>query len=370
MSTKNDKIFILLEDDTEILGNGQGHVLYRQYLPVVRYVEILKKYGAKSTFYVDMAHLLYLRKNAQIKDFGLQGELIEKTITHILKNDMEVQLHLHSQWINATIVNDQVQVTNKWNIGQLTEEEQIKLFHDGFECLNSIIQKSGKANLLNSFKAGSWGLQPFDTLYREFEKVGVKIVLGPIKGLKVSSLDFDYSEMESDQHPYYCDRLDVNKIGNSKGPIIIPLTPTFLNWFDLIRYLIELKFKGFVKKYDKALDLNRRVLNGNYFNPLSGKDKLNISPRPFQTHLKINSQPFWYLKKTFKRSYEKVVGSEHEFKLITIETHTKDFKNTFNDIERFFKYLSKNYDDIEFITPNELLRKIDDNQLKPLLKTK
>ncbi len=368
MSTKNDKIFILLEDDTEILGNGQGHVLYRQYLPVVRYIELLKRHGAKSTFYIDMAHMLFLKENVHIKDFALQSELLEKTVLHILDNNMEVQLHLHSQWVNATVNNDRIQVTKKWNIGQLTADEQVRLFHDGLDCLRSIVQKTGKTNPLNSFKAGSWGLQPFNTLYSEFEKVGVKIVLGPIKGLKVPSLDFDYTEMESNRHPYYCDKVDINKIGSEKGPIIIPMTPTYLNWVDLIGYLIQLKYKGFVKRYDKELDLHIEGRNYKHFNPLSGKDKLNLSLRPFQTHLKINSQPFWYLKKTFKRAYKKVLESGQDFRLITIETHTKDFKNTFKDIDKFFNYLSENYVNIEFITPNELLLKIQENRLKPLLK--
>ena len=37
------KIKVLLEDDNEILGNGLGHPVYRQYLPTKKYVEILKK---------------------------------------------------------------------------------------------------------------------------------------------------------------------------------------------------------------------------------------------------------------------------------------------------------------------------------------
>ncbi|MEM9649364.1 MAG: hypothetical protein AAF969_12865 [Bacteroidota bacterium] len=362
------RVFVLFEDDTEILGNGQGHVMYRLYLPVLRYVELLKKYQIKSTFYVDIAHLLFLRNHAAIKDFGLQADLIEKSILYLLENDMEVQMHLHSQYVNATLENDRIKVTNKWNIGQLTEVEQKDLFHNAFECLESILQKSSKSRPLSSFKGGSWGLQPFKTLYTEFRKMGITIVFGPVKGLKVNSLGIDYCSLESNQHPYYCDVSDINKIGTEKELIVVPMTPTYLNWFDLTRYLIHLKFQGFLKKFDKQLDLGNEVAKIKFFNPLAGKDKLKMSLRPFQTHLKINAQPFWYLKKTFRRSYNAILKNEHEFKLIVVETHTKDFKNNFVDIERFFEFLTKEYPNIEYITSSQLFGQLEDGSLNPLLK--
>ena len=49
----SQKIRILLEDDNEVLGTGLGHSMYRQYLPTKKYINILNKYNAKSTFYID-----------------------------------------------------------------------------------------------------------------------------------------------------------------------------------------------------------------------------------------------------------------------------------------------------------------------------
>lgn len=106
-------VHIVLEDDTEILGNGVGHVMYRQYLPVLKYIDILKKNDVVSTFYVDIAHLLFLKKNIDFKDFKLQADLIEKMILLLLDSNMEVQLHIHSQWVNAEIKDDHVFVTSR-----------------------------------------------------------------------------------------------------------------------------------------------------------------------------------------------------------------------------------------------------------------
>lgn len=367
-SMKDKKVYVLLEDDTEIFGNGSGHVMSRMYLPVVRYIDILKKYGAKSTFYVDMAHWLFLRKNPEFEDFDVQADIIEKTILHILENNMEVQLHLHSQWVNAKIVDNGIYVTEKWSIGQLTAEEQKNLFQEGSECLKKIITKSKKQNSLNSFKAGSWGLQPFNVLYDELKDKGIKIVMGPTKGLKVTGIQMDYSLMESEITPYYCRKDEINKISDKKDIAIIPMTPTYLNWIDLVRYVFHVKYTAFVKKFDDDLDLYKVPKKMKFLNPLSNRDSIHSLTMPYKTNLKMNKQPFWYLKKTFKRAFKYVQKNNFDYKLMVLETHTKDFKNTFDDIDRFFQYLTKNYENIEFVTASDLVRHLNEGKLKPLCK--
>lgn len=364
---KEKKVYILLEDDTEIFGNGTGHVMYRMYLPVVRYVALLKTYNAKSTFYIDMAHWLFLREHSDFQDFHEQAELIEKTILHLLKNQMEVQLHLHSQWANAKILNDIVHVTEKWNIGQLAPQDQKRLFLEGSKRLREIIASSEKQNNFNSFKAGSWGLQPFEALYDDFKDMGVKIVLGPTKGLKLAALDLDYSAMESEITPYYCLKEDINRIGNMEELVVIPMTPTYLNWIDLIRYILHVKFTSFIEKKDKDLDIYGIPDTILQMNPVANRDSIHSLRMPYKTNLKMNKQPFWYLRKTFKRAYDLVLKNNFDYKLIVLETHTKDFKNVFGDIDKFLSFITKNYKNIEFITTTDLVSHIKEGKLKPLL---
>ncbi|WP_460217919.1 polysaccharide deacetylase family protein [Psychroserpens sp. MEBiC05023] len=364
---KKDIVYVLLEDDNEILGNGYGHPLYRQYLPTKRYIEILNKYNIKGTFYVDIAHYLFLKKNSYFKDFKFQAKTIEEVIKMLLENKMDVQMHLHSQWVNAEIMNDNVYVTDKWNIGQLTSKEQTDLFNEAFKELSSLLAKFNSISTLNSYKAGSWGLQPFKDLYDLFKEKGIKLVMGPIKGLKVDSLNFNYTELESDFYPFYTSKEDINKISNNNDVVVLPMTPTYLNWVDFVRYIFELKITNIFNK-NKDMDISTMPEKIESLKPLSGKDKLNLGLKPFKTHLKINAQRFWYLKNTFNRSYKKIKQSDYDYKLMVIETHTKDFKNTFDDIDRFFAYVTNKYDNIEFITSNKLVSHIEGNILKPLRK--
>ena len=361
----NQKIKILLEDDNEIKGNGSGHPLYRQYLPTKRYLEILKKHEIKSTFYVDMAHYLFLMNNKSIKDFKFQLKTIEETIKMLVDNDMDVQIHLHSQWVGAKIKNNEIYVTDKWNIGQLNHLEQKKLFENAYDALTKILSYKPEKHILNSYKAGSWGLQPFETLYDVFIKYGVKLVMGPIQNLKISNLSVDYTGLHSDYFPYYASKEDIRKIDDNKNIVVLPMTPTYLNWLDFLRYIFEIKFLNKLKKTIN-LDIFNLPKEIKMLRPLDGKDRLNFGLKPFKTHLKINAQRFWYLKNTFKRSYKFIKESNSDYKLMVIETHTKDFLYNINDIDKFFEYLKKEYDDIEFITSTDLVLDIELNKLKPI----
>ena len=351
-----NKIKILLEDDNEVLGNGLGHPVYRQYLPTKKYVDILNKFSIKGTFYIDMAHFLFLQKHKYYKDFDYQAHTIKETIKLLVKNKMDVQIHLHPQWVDAKI---------KWNIGLLSSKDQELLFNKAYDALTEILNDLKIKPNLNSYKAGSWGLQPFNTLYDIFLNKGIKLVMGPIKGLKVQNLNVDYSSLHSDYKPYFASKENINKVDNKKNIVVLPMTPTYLNWPDFFRYIFEIKFLSLFKN-DNDLDKYDIPNSIKYMKPLSGKDKLKLGLKPFKTHLKINAQKYWYLKNTFERSYKYIKSSNSEYKLMVIETHTKDFIDNFSDIEKFFSYIKNTYSDIEFLTSSQVVKDLISNKLIPL----
>ena len=202
-------------------------------------------------------------------------------------------------------------------------------------------------------------------MYDLFLSKGIKLVMGPIKGLKVKRLNVDYTNLHSDSRPYFASKVDINKVDSKKNIVVIPMTPTYLNWPDFLRYIFEIKFLNFFKKNN---DLDKYDLPNSIsrMKPLSGKDKLNFGLKPFKTHLKINAQKYWYLKNTFKRAYKNIKASNSEYKLMVIETHTKDFLDSFPDIEKFFRYVKKNYQDIEFVTSSDIVEDINLKKLIPL----
>ena len=216
----NKKLYILLEDDNEILGNGFGHVMLKQYLPTKKYIEILTKHKVKATFYIDIAHYIFMLENESHSDYEFQMKVFIENIKLLVKNKMDIQLHIHSQWLNAKIDDENIKVTNKWNIGKLKPREQKKLLKKCFLTLEKILHDLGYKQKVRSFKAGSWGIQPINFLYDDFKNFGIKLILGPVKDLKLKLLDVDYSKMQINNHPYFVSKDDVNNVSDKEDIVV------------------------------------------------------------------------------------------------------------------------------------------------------
>ena len=163
----NNKVKIFLEDDNEILGNGIGDPHELQFLTTKEYLRLLISNNIKSTFYIDMGHYLFLLKNKNNNEkFEKYLNSIEETIRLLIEHKMDVQLHVHSQWHNAEIISNNIQVTNNWNLGGLDQTDQDNLLNESFDSLEKIFEKFNLNKKITSYKAGSWGLQPFDNIHR------------------------------------------------------------------------------------------------------------------------------------------------------------------------------------------------------------
>ena len=353
-----NKIKIFLEDDNEIRGNGIGDPHELQFLRTKEYVKLLSSYNIKSTFYVDMGHYLFLLNNKNTNEkFQEYLNSIEKTIELLIDHKMDVQLHVHSQWHNAEIISNNIQVTNNWNLGGLDQTDQDNLLNESFDSLEKIFEKFNLNKKITSYKAGSWGLQPFDNIHRILKNKNISLLLGPAKDIKSKRMKTDYTGLESEISPYFPNPLNINEIGKKDALFIIPIAPTYLNWFDLIRYYTEKKIE---KLFDTKNDLKKT------YDGMRLDNKINISLEPYKTHMKINSQKFWFLKNTFNRSYKKIVNNNFEYKILIIETHTKDFEKNLKDIDKFFRYITSNYKNIEFVTSTQILDDYKKNIFTPL----
>lgn len=353
-----DSVKVFLEDDNEVLGNGQGDPYELQYLNTKEYNKILSSKNIKSTFYIDMGQYLFLKKNLKKnKKFASYIDSIEKTIQLLIKNKMDVQLHIHSQWHNAEYINDKFKVTDRWNIATLDNQSQLELFKHSYELLSESIKKFNGSEIINSYKAGSWGLQPFKNFHKILIDNNIKLLLGPAVDIKSEKMNIDFTNLKSKLLPYFPDTEDINKIGKKSNLFIFPISPSYLNWFDLIRYFLEKKIeKIFNRHSDNKEDYSKMKLNR----------KENFFIKGYRTHMKINSQKFWYLKKTFQRSYKNIIKNNYKYKVIVIETHTKDFKKNLDDINRFFEFIINNYQNIEFITSQDILNDFNKNIFIPL----
>lgn len=292
-------MIILLCDDTEVRGNGNGSVKDLIYTPVSRYVDALIENNIRATFFVDMAHYIYLNEHEKnSEDFTF----FKKALLLLFRNNMDVQLHLHSQWLSR-IANPSERVDLRWNIGMLSREEIAFLVSKGKELLQEIGRTFDKNYNVHAFKAGSWGIEPMDKVCDILVSNGIDLIIGPSGNIKIDYLNLDYSSLRGE--------FGILKVGNSN---IALMTEVGHSVFDMLCLMF------------KRITLPRRHVSQRNFasvgNPLKDASLFYRIGFQWVTHLRMN----WQSPKYIVRLVKRLANSSKKIPYVYIETHTKDFR--------------------------------------------
>jgi hypothetical protein len=340
------KFLILIEDDFEIMGNGQGNVAELQYLPALSLMNIANKYNIKITFMVDIAHKLTLEQlSTDHPELKIQNTILDDTM--LLMKDMghDVQLHLHPQWLNSKYKEGHFYLSSKWNIGLYSQQEQHNLIQDAVNHLTKLLCKQNPEYKVCAFKAGSWGMQPSKTLLTEFKKIGINIVIGVREGLQAANQSIDYTNLEEKHLPYYPDSNDITRLAtNTKNPVVIPLQPYAPDLLTFSKYIfnqITTKLRYNHTSFYYKGDITPHEIKT--LNPIRDRKMFTVGIRPYRTHLKIGNQSFSYLKSSFDYVIRKLDKLENKRIPIIIESHTKQYHHYYKDIDKFFAYIINRY---------------------------
>lgn len=360
------KLLIIVEDDFEVLGNGLGNVADLQYLPALSLMNIAEELGIKLTFMVDVAHLLTLNKYQQADpNMRIQKKIWDETVLMMKERGFDVQLHLHPQWLNASYKMGYFYLNDNWNIGCYEPSAQRKLIRESIEYLTTLLRQADSSYSVIAFKAGSWGLQPSDSLLSELMNSGIRLVVGVRHGLEISEASVDYSQLEEKHLPYHPQFSDINKVAPSRNSmVILPLQPYSPNLFTLFRLSVHeimsrMRYKTNLPFYHyKKIPNNIKALS-----PLSGMNNIKFSTHPYLTHLKIGDQPFSYLKNSFDVVIRNLLTLGTDRIPVVIESHTKQYPNYYEHVKRFLTYIAECYgDQAEFIDMTGFLKEVELNQ--------
>jgi hypothetical protein len=194
-------------------------------------------------------------------------------------------------------------------------------------------------------------MQPSATLLSELKEVGINIVMGVREGLKSINQGIDYTHLEEKHLPYHPDSNDITKLAtNRKNPVIVPLQPYTPNIVSLTRYIVrqcatKMRYKHSALYYQAKI-VPHEI---NSLNPLKDRRMFTVATRPYRTHLKIGNQSFSYLKTSFDSVIHRLNKFENKRIPIVIESHTKQYHHYYNDIDKFFAYITKRYGtEVEF----------------------
>lgn len=153
-------------------GNTPGSAEKCILDPTRRLMEITKRTGARMTYFIDAGYLWALEK-FKIEHPQLENDFnaVTNQIKGLVEQGNDCQLHIHPHWEDATFENGQWKFpVHRYKLIDFSQTEVLDIFDRYSSVLHSI---SGQ--MIHSYRAGGWCLQPFSHVKEAFEKHQIKI---------------------------------------------------------------------------------------------------------------------------------------------------------------------------------------------------
>lgn len=334
-----NKVKLIFTLDYELPGNGTGDPYKLMVEPTGRLIDLMDKYGAKLTIMAEVAEIMqfksYFEQTGEDKYSYL---LIKEQLQNAVLRGHDVQLHVHSTYVNAKYDNGWCLDYSEYNIAELPFERSYVIIRDCKNFLDNLIREVKPSYSCKAYRSVGWTMMPTTNLYNALVKNGIAIDTSVYKwGINHSfKAKYDYSSAYSNVRPYRASNLDINDFdGNGK--------------------LIEFPIYSEPKSLFCFLTVQRayRILH-NYFYASKNKTSTSYNSNNNEcSETKSNSRNF-LVKKAWKLDYNQASANQmistvrkicksNSTSSVVLIGHSKTLNN-FNEftLKRFLKYASNN----------------------------
>ena len=150
-------------------GNRTGSAQKCILEPTQKLMELAKPYQAHFTFFVDVLYLMKLKEYSRIKSLDEEFKAIKHQLETLIRKGHDVQLHLHTHWINAKYDNGKWSLDYpRYRIHVFSDDEVEVIVNDSVNFLEELTDRK-----IFAFRAGGWCLQPFSKLKDAFLNKGI-----------------------------------------------------------------------------------------------------------------------------------------------------------------------------------------------------
>jgi hypothetical protein len=156
------KIALVLTNDWELFGDGSGDYYDVQHKPLQELLSILDTYNAKITLMTEVLQQFYHKEAGKSKPWAKEiADSWESILIETIKQNHDVQLHLHPQWVNSKPDEKKWLLDmSKWKLSSFNTDTINSLLRDGKEYLEQLIKPIRPDYSCVAFRAGGYGIQP------------------------------------------------------------------------------------------------------------------------------------------------------------------------------------------------------------------
>ncbi|MGB8509645.1 MAG: hypothetical protein WCD76_14755, partial [Pyrinomonadaceae bacterium] len=154
-------IYMALTDDWELRGNGSGDIERIQFRPMRELVRIYDRHGVRGTFLAEVMQQLAFRKfQARHTELKPLADAWDEHVRETFKRGHDVQLHIHSQWSDATYESGVWRLGGDWSILKHGPERAREMLRGGKEYLENLLRPVDPSYRCVAFRAGSSVIAP------------------------------------------------------------------------------------------------------------------------------------------------------------------------------------------------------------------
>jgi len=260
---------IIFTLDYEIYGNGCGSPYKLMFKPTRDIIQLFDNYGAKLTI---MANVCEIKKYKEYYDLNKADKFyykkIEKQLQDAIKNSHDVQLHIHSSFLNAEYKNNcWHQDWNEYDLASLSYERIDEVIKVSKDFLEKLLEKVNIKYNCNVFRAANWSMNPSKNIIRALLNNNINIDSSVFKyGKRTELVNFNYNDAYSNIIPWPVNENNICYLKPDGKLFEFPIycekrkIYSFITILRIIRFVKEILYKNKVK-YGLAVVNNEKSKN-------------------------------------------------------------------------------------------------------------
>jgi hypothetical protein len=367
------RIYLALTHDWELRGDGSGDIEAIQFAPMRRLLEIYEKFGARTTFMPDvMQQVTYRNLEGDYPELKPAADSWDEHAREAYERGHDIQLHLHSQWSDASWENGCWSLRGEWSLLRYDSEHATRMIAESKSYLENLLQKVNRDYRCVAFRASALALAPSENMLSTLVELGIQIDVSVAAGffLNNQTLQLDYRECEETFLPYYPKMDDARSVSSQRESIVcVPL-----NHFYGSRSAVTKQNLALVRErlQQRGSDSNashseRPQLDTESSGVARVYEKL-IEPAIKRKYFVSDTSRLNYplMREMLKQIRQHARNSGLAKVPVVVTNHPKDIRD-WEGLEKFVGELAE-AEDVEFITLSDVAEKISSGEFQVRLK--
>jgi len=218
-------IDLIFSNDWELFGDGSGDYFRDQHAPLQQLLDIFQGEGAKLTVMAEVAQQWALTELGNREPWArFQSESWEAILKETVRRGMDVQLHLHPQWLGGKWRNGSWDLPlDFWSISSLSHRELALILNRGKTYLDTLLKPVHPEYECIAFRAGASCIEPSEGLAPLFLDAGLLCDTSIVQGARHGSF-YDFRKAHSNLLPWFVDDTGfASENPNPAGLLEIPI---------------------------------------------------------------------------------------------------------------------------------------------------